>query len=397
MTLLDDVKLLTTANASKVGTLYSIKPDDGSCDLDITRSTTATRVNPSGNIETVAINEPQIDYSDGCGCLWVEPISTNLNLYSEELDNAAWGKSDVTVTANNITSPDGTTNADKCETLSAPAQMYQAISVATNTTYTWSFYVKRGTMTDLGVKVLNLGGDPDYVPAASYYSQTSASGWARVSFTFTTGTNGGNTYFYPLNASGVTGTVYLWGFQLEQNGTNINMETSYIPTTSGTVTRNPSAFLKTGVSSVIGSSEGVYFAEIAYFYNGTSVVSTQSLVGINDSNNDAIYQLGKWGNSFIGFTRNTGGSTILFSRSPLITSGSFAKLAVKYKAGDHAYWVNGAEIATSTEASAIPATQDRVVASYKGLSNFWAFYGKIRSIQVYNTALTDTQLTDLTT
>ena len=231
MTLLTDAKIITTANAAKVGTLYSIVPDNGVVDLDITRATTATRVDSAGLIESVAVNEPQLDYSlGGCSSLLIEPERTNFNLYSEELDNAAWGKSDVTVTANDITSPDGTTNADKCETLSAPAQMYQAISVDPNTFYTWSFYVKRGTMTDLGVKVLNLGGDPDYVPAASYYSQTSATGWTRVSFSFSTGANGGNSYFYPLKASGVTGTVYLWGFQLEKG--EWPQETSYIPTTS---------------------------------------------------------------------------------------------------------------------------------------------------------------------
>ncbi len=396
MTLLDDVKLLTTPNSYKAGTLYSIKPDDGSCDLDITRSTTATRVNPSGVIETVAINQPQIDYSDGCGCFLVEPISTNLHLYSEELDNAAYTKSDVDVTANAITSPDGTTNADECETVSNFAQMYQQISLAASTTYTWSFYAKKGTMTYVGQQIFNMNGDGEYGTPGKYYSQI-GSDWTRVSFTFTTGSNGGNTRFYPINASGVTGTIYLWGFQLEQHTTNLNMETSYIPTTSGSVTRNPSEFIKTGVSSVIGSSEGVYFAEIAYFHNGTSTPSTQSILGINDSNNDALYQIGKWGTSFLGFSRDSAGDGVIFSMSPAITSGSFAKLAIKYKAGDHAYWCNGVEITTSTNATAIPATQDRVIGSFKGLNNFWSFYGKIRSIQVYNTALSDPQLTDLTT
>jgi len=396
MTLLDDVKLLTTANAGKAGTLYSIKPDDGSCDLDVTRSTTATRVNPSGVIETVAINEPQLDYSDGCGCLLIEPVSTNLHRYSEEIDNAAYIKSSVTVSADAVTSPDGTTNADECETTSTGAQMWQQISLASNTTYTWSFYAKKGTMTDVGQQIFNMNGDGDYGTPGKYYSLI-GSDWTRVSFTFTTGANGGNTRFYPINASGVTGSIYLWGFQLEQHTSDLNMETSYIPTTSASVTRNPTSFIKTGVSSVIGSSEGVYFAEIAYFYNGTSVTSTQSILGINDSNNDAIYQIGKWGTSFLGFTRNTAGNSVLFSMSPAITSGSFAKLAIKYKAGDHAYWCNGVEITTSTNADSIPATQDRVVASYKGNALFWEFYGKIRSIQVYNTALTDAQLLALTT
>ena len=83
--------------------------------------------------------------------------------------------------------------------------------------------------------------------------------------------------------------------------------------------------------------------------------------------------------------------------SPVITETSFVKMAVKYKAGDHAYWKDGVEIATSTNATAVSATQDRIVGSYDGISDFWAFYGKIKTIQVYDTALTDAQLLALTT
>ena len=79
MSLLDDVKILTTPNASKAGILYSIKPDTGAADFDITRATTATRVNSSGVVESVAIDAPQLDYSDdSCPCFLVEPQRTNL-------------------------------------------------------------------------------------------------------------------------------------------------------------------------------------------------------------------------------------------------------------------------------------------------------------------------------
>ena len=396
MTLLDDVKFLATANSFKAGVLYSIKPDDGSCDLPITRSTTATRVDPSGIIETVAVNAPQIDYSDGCGCFLIEPVVTNLHLYSEEIDNAAYSKSDVTVTANAITSPDGTTNADECETTGTGAQMYQTISLAASKTYTWSFYVKRGTMTDIGQQIFNMDGDGEYGTGGKYYSQTTASGWTRVSFTFTTGSNGGNTRFYPINSSGVTGTIYLWGFQLEQHTADNIMQSSYIKTTSGTVTRNPTSFIKTDVSGTIGSAEGTLFGEIAFPHNGTSTTSEQNLLGIHNSNDSSLVHIGKWGTSAIGFIRKDGGSNVLFSFDQAISSGAYIKQAIRYKAGDHSYWKDGSEIATSTDSTAINATQNRIVSSFTGISSFWEFYGKIRTLQVYNTALTDAQLTSLT-
>tara|TARA_R100001443_G_scaffold10886_1_gene20570 strand:+ start:76 stop:1266 length:1191 start_codon:yes stop_codon:yes gene_type:complete len=396
MTLLDDVKLLTTANAGKAGTLYSIKPDDGSCDLDITRSTTATRVNPSGNIETVAINEPQIDYTDGCGCLLIEPYSTNLLTYSTGLPSGGWAGSGFAWGANSVVAPDGTTTGNLIEDFGGTSYAFNDLTLSASTSYSFSFYAKRGTATQMKYYAISLDNSSTLISQTDFYPLTNSSTWTRISSSFTTDASTTSVrIYYRYVTSG--GTFALWGLQLEQHTADINMETSYIPTAGAIASRSYSSFIKTGVSSLIGSSEGVYFAEIAFFYNGTSVTSTQALLGINDSNNDAIYQLGKWGTTFIGFTRNTAGNSVIFSMSPPITSGSFAKLAVKYKAGDHAYWCNGVEMQTSTNADAIPATQDRVVASFKGINLFWEFYGKIRSIQVYNTALTDAQLLALTT
>ena len=396
MTLLDDAKLLTTANAGKAGTLYSIKPDDGSCDLDVTRSTTATRVNPSGNIETVAINEPQLDYSDGCGCLLIEPQSTNLFTYSTGLPSGGWAGSGFAWGANSVVAPDGTTTGNLIEDFGGTSYAFNDLTLSASTSYSFSFYAKRGTATQMKYYAISLDNSSTLISQTDFYPLTNSSTWTRISSSFTTDASTTSVrIYYRYVTSG--GTFALWGLQLEQHTADLNMESSYIPTSGATVTRNPTSFIKTGVSSLIGSSEGVYFAEIAYFYNGTSVTSTQSILGLNDSNNDAIYQIGKWGTSFLGFTRDSAGNSVIFSMSPAITSGSFAKLAIKYKAGDHAYWCNGVEITTSTNAVSIPATQDRVVASYKGNALFWEFYGKIRSIQVYNTALTDAQLLALTT
>jgi hypothetical protein len=92
MSLLDNASLLLTPNAYKEGKLYSVIPSDGSGDFTFTRATTATRVNSDGLVELVPYNLLQ---------------------YSEEFDNAAWGKARTTIDANVITAPDGTLTADK--------------------------------------------------------------------------------------------------------------------------------------------------------------------------------------------------------------------------------------------------------------------------------------------
>lgn len=390
MTLLDDSKIITTANSFKAGTLYSIKPDDGTADFTITRSSTATRINPSGNIESVAVNAPQIDYNDGCGSFVVEPQRTNIHLYSEEIDNAAYQKSDVTVSANAVTSPDGTTNADECETTSNGAQLYQQVSLAASTTYTWSFYAKKGTMTDVSQQIFNTNGDGNYGTSGSYYSQI-GSDWTRVSFTFTTGSNGGNTRFYPINASGVTGSIYLWGFQVEQ----YSADTSYIPTTSGSVTRVKTVWETTGLSSVLKPTEGVLMAEIRFPHGSTDMAT--NILSVSSGSFLNMVNIGYWAGYFGQVTMNSSHLLFALGTQPAVDT-NFHKIAVKYKSGDCAIWVDGVETSASTTTGAPTGTNlNTISGTYGNSSGFWPFFGEIRQLQYYDEILTDAELLDLTT
>ena len=76
--LFDSASLVITPNGVKTSKLYAIKPDNGSGDLNVTRATTATRVNESGVIVDVPVNVARIDYSTGQPSILVEPQMTNL-------------------------------------------------------------------------------------------------------------------------------------------------------------------------------------------------------------------------------------------------------------------------------------------------------------------------------
>ena len=98
--------------------VYSILPSDGVGDFDFTRGTVATRINAQGLIEQVASGENRLNYSlldgevVGCPHLLLENSATNLLQYSEQLSN--WTNiQNVTVSDNDIISPDGTQNASK--------------------------------------------------------------------------------------------------------------------------------------------------------------------------------------------------------------------------------------------------------------------------------------------
>lgn len=76
--LFDSASLVITPNGVKTSKLYSIKPNDGTGDLSVTRNTSATRIDENGNIVDVPANVARIDYANGSPAILVEPQRTNL-------------------------------------------------------------------------------------------------------------------------------------------------------------------------------------------------------------------------------------------------------------------------------------------------------------------------------
>jgi hypothetical protein len=180
----------------------------------------------------------------------------NLLTYSQDYSQTAWTKSNVTITANSTTAPDGTTTA---ETLTATAGAAQHYIVAGPTyaasTYTLSVYAKTNTYNILQIAISSqnayanfdltagtVGGNAGLVSS----SITSAgSSWYRcvITFTNTIGANfnislQGTTTDSRLQSWTAVGTetAYLWGAQLEQrssatayNATTTTAITNYIP------------------------------------------------------------------------------------------------------------------------------------------------------------------------
>jgi len=100
MSLLTKASLIFTPNAYKVSTAYSVIPSDGSGDLVCARSSTATRVNSSGVVETLASNIPRLSYGKSLtDPSWLlEPQRTNVLLNSATLSTQS-----VTTTATTYT------------------------------------------------------------------------------------------------------------------------------------------------------------------------------------------------------------------------------------------------------------------------------------------------------
>lgn len=190
-------------------------------------------------VNAFLVNPGGISGSTGTGALtalWTAPVSANTILNSEEFDNAAWSKTNATVTANAVTAPNSTLTADQIFD-DAVASGGHAVAMSRPTVagqpHTLSVYAKAGTR---GFIRLSLSGGTYYSVfdlnagtlgltsgLTSRNIEAVGGGWYRCSITITiAGASVTNTIaLMPANQvnpnyAGDGSSLYLWGVQLEQ-------------------------------------------------------------------------------------------------------------------------------------------------------------------------------------
>ena len=355
-------------------------------------------------------NVPRIDYTGGgCPHILAEPQSTNLVVDSSTFSFL----SNATLTSG-ITSPTGETNAfklveDSTNSIKLAVAVNNTATVA-DTTLSSSVYVKAGERTKVRVwgyhlsnqnffveydlsdnSYLNSGGSNTTVEG---YSITDISdGWKRISVQ---GKKAVSTYSWdvavsPLDASGnVTYTgdgtsgLYVFGGQMEQ----LPYTTSYIPTSGSTVTRNQDIFTRDGIGSLINSTEGVLFLESAALAND----GTDRGISISDGTLNNSVNLFYWSDNKIRFLLLSGSATQVTIDYTLTTT-IFNKIALKWKLNDFALWVNGVEVGSDNTGTSPLSMNTFEFAQGGGAAKF---FSKVKQLQVYDTALTDEQLLQLT-
>lgn len=233
-----------------------------------TRSSAARIADQRGVLHAPIINTPRIGWDTVAGerrpTMLLELARTNSLTYSQEIDNAAWTKSNATVTANAILAPDGTLTADKVAEDTATSTHYvgrTGIAATASTQQAISFFAKPAERDWVWVQTsdkagtaanswINVRTGATGTVAASHTIRTVSfgDGWYRVEITMDSGVGAGTMAFYPAsvtdnNVTSFAGTsgygFYLWGAQFEVDGSYV---TSYIPTTSATATRSADVF-----------------------------------------------------------------------------------------------------------------------------------------------------------
>ena len=241
---------------------------------------------------------------------------TNLLTYSEQFDNAAWGKANSTIAINQTASPTGTTTADKIQE-TAVTSFFGVTSNPTgslSTKYTWSCYVKAAERQFLFLNfsvsgvygIWNLTNGTTTVPGG--VAQDVGNGWWRLSVTFTTPSSGSNVLYHVFGPalssavgtySGVAGYgVYVWGAQLESS----TQATTYIPTTSAAVTVGPdNTFAKSNNIVTFNSlGAGVNIATFIFANSSVELLPTygpsvkSEVISINSSANTVTLKDNVW-------------------------------------------------------------------------------------------------------
>jgi len=387
-------------------------------DFTVDRDTVKYVLNSSGDIASVAIDTPAIEYNtDGTyKGLLVEPASTNICLRSEDLSTTWSASGDTTITANDTTAPDGNATADKLGDDGATGTGYvyvdQTITVVAGTKYTASAFLKADGLAFAGLEAFDYDGATDgyqYFNLSTGAKGTAVNlddsnieaypdGWYRCSITWTQGASDTSVTFRILCASSIssfnvdldgTSSIFVWGAQVEASP----IATSYIPTTTASVTRNKDDISLTGASNLIGQSEGTLYVEVDWrFFTGTN----PTFLGVSDGTEDNRFLIYNASGTELRMFAQADGDVKTNQGVDSTGYSGIQKIAFAYKTNDFKLYRNGSSISTDTDGSlAALATLTDIDLGQNSSAGAQANM-HIRAVALYKTRLTNDQLADLT-
>lgn len=318
------------------------------------------------------LNIPRRDYSLGsCPNILLEPQRTNLALQSASFEVANWTKNGTTITLNSTTSPSGVLDADTI-TRDGTSQfnpLAQAISVTTGTAYTFSVYAKKGTNNFIQIFAatalftsnffanfdLNTGVVGSVGSASTASIQDAGNGWYRCIITGTaTGTGSSNAFSISLVTSStaargqsntLTTSVFLWGAQVEAGA----FSTSYIPTTTASVTRNTDVITRNNIftNGLITASGGTWFIELRNNIALTRDGGGNSVIFLGDSSTPTTGNCFRlWSGTSSRFIVQKVVASI--ATQLFVTTANTCKLAIKWNGTTADIFENGVKVVSAT-------------------------------------------------
>lgn len=392
--------------------------------LSFTRGTTATYFNSSGIMQTASVNTPRFDYDPATGTalgLLIEAGRTN----QVGQNNIVAVTSPGTLTGGQVDIAGGTGAYLYTEPTGAGLQPQinfgtNVVSGTTGQKMTHSFFVKPGTCDRVQLLVNSafvtnaygnfyLTGDGTVTAqgpgADSAIIRKLANGWYRISVSFTLTANasgslilqtcvtGTETRSQAITASGRT--IYVFGGQAEIGG----FVSSYIPTTTGAVSRSADYAANSGSNTVTfaswyNSAAGTMYADFDYkFISGIWA----NIANVSDGSTSNFIRIASYGNSLGTSPVNTAGLS-QYGPSPQYTATSEARIkgAIAATTNDARGYFNATALSADTSVN-MPV----VTALYLGMrvqgDSAEMINGHIREIRFYGQRITNSELQRITT
>ena len=414
------------------GKLYSQIPTNGNGDFNVTGVVTGgtsigTRVNNIGYIEPITTSgTPRLDYytSSGvpeCPALLVEPSGTNLCLQSENFGTSPWNPFDVAITGNvtGTLDPAGGNTADQIFETAVATNHFLAQTTTTTggITYVGSVFLKKAVGSpdwmQVAYSTTGLGGFANFNLTSGTVGNVGAgctgrienygNGWYRCTLVQTAsvgGASGGPVIVFTNNTNptaryvnylgNVATSIYAWGAQLETG----SVATSYIPTTTGSVTRAADVISVSGaVSGAIGQTEGTIYAEVD-IRNLTTADFARIVTLRETANANNFFEIEKRSSTQLRISaRLNSGTTTTFLTHPNAFQLGTNKIAFAYQDGNYAMGFNGV-VATSSQAGMTSSLNQVILGS--STSSVAQLNDRIRAAALYTTRLTNADLVLLT-
>jgi hypothetical protein len=358
----------------------------------------------------------RIDYSSGSGALLVEPQRTNLITYSSSFDNADWYKDNVSNSVNSVISPSGIQDADSIleNTSNATHTTYNRVSMTSGQPYTQSCFFKANgrnrvimqifdNATQYGNGIFDLNTGVVVASSGGATIQEYENGWYRCTITGTSPATGlgycviglcEDTYnvpsVFPTYAGNASKGVYAWGFQTELG----SYPTSYIPTTSASVTRNADSIGKNPCTQA--ESAKTWFADADLSYLQINGSNSCMVLTIRGGSYEGYFRYFVNNQLHFQYTNPTSSVDIALSNAIPTNTTKRLKMAARIEDNNFAFYVNGVQIGTNVVATKATGLNILELGNYSNIAQYQLSDG-INAIALWDEALTNTQLAQLTT
>ena len=385
--------------------------------FDVVRASTKYVVDENGDLSQVAANTPAFEYNaDGTykGML-VEDQRENICLQSEDFSTTWLSGVNTTVSAVTETTPDGDSTSksvkigDNNSTGTGSVAVRQDITVTGGATYTASIFLKADGLAFArlsideydgvtnGTQYFGLSGSGSLGTASNLDDskiEAYPNGWYRCSVTWTQGAADTEFKFRIYVANSIssstvdldnTSSIFAWGVQVEL-GANAS---SYIPTTTTSVTRSADDISKTSASTYVGQTAGTVYVEATI----DNIIANTNIISVSDGTDDNIVRITFNANADMRMYVK-GGTTSIINDVETIVAGTY-KFAIVYSGSDTRVYRDGVQLSSSTTSLTFTSSVDEIDIGQSfadtGQSNNW-----IRAFAFYKRALTDTEAITLT-